>query len=316
MTVLTVSPFIIRNLLQFGTLYRSTEQWDAWITKWNPPDENIYNLFKPFSSTPLPGPLKLLEYGWDNNLNAIANQFRRFFGHLADGQLLPPLLIALAVLGGAALTRRPGRLFGLLGASFLVYWLAFSVLWHYEPRYYLFWLPWAYLLGLYGLSWLYDKISASNPVEPNENRRRSAAWLCAAIFLVLAVPGVQALAEDGPLYTRSTGIVLAADWLEQNTPANAVVMSRNVWELSFHSQRQGVMTPNNATLDQVKAVMRAYGVRYLELDHLNEDDRTINRQWGQRQAFWNLLDRNKAKDANFKLIYDRNDFLIYEWNGK
>ena len=76
------------------------------------------------------------------------------------------------------------------------------------------------------------------------------------------------------------------------------------------------MTPNNATLDQVKPVMRAYGVRYLELDHLNEDDRTINRQWGQRQAFWNLLDRNKAKDANFKLIYDRNDFLIYQWNGK
>ncbi len=316
MTVLTVSPFIIRNLRQFGTLYRSTEQWDAWITKWNPPDENIYNLFKPFSSTPLPGPLKLLEYGWDNNLNAIANQFRRFFGHLADGQLLPPLVIGLAVLGGVALTRRRGRLFGLLGASLLVYWLAFSVLWHYEPRYYLFWLPWVYLLGLYGLSWLYDKISASSPVEPNENRRRSAAWLFAVIFVVIAFPGVQALAADGPLYTGQTGIVLAADWLKQNTPPNAVVMSRNVWELSFHSQREAVMTPNNATLDQVKAVMRAYSVRYLELDHLNEDDRTINRQWGQRQAFWNLLDRNKAKDANFKLVYDRNDFLIYEWNGK
>jgi hypothetical protein len=316
MTLLTISPFIIRNLLQFKTLYHSTETWDAWITKWNPPDENIYNLFPPFSNTPLPGPVKLLEYGWDNNLNAIANQFRRFFGHLLDGQLLPPLLIGLALLGGLALTRRPGRLLGLLGASFLIYWLAFSVLWHYEPRYYLFWLPWAYLLGLYGLSWLYDKISANNPVEPGENRRRVAVWPVIIVVVLLAAPGLQALADDGPLYTRPTGIVLAADWLKENTPSDAVVMSRNVWELSFHSQRLGVMTPNNATLDQVKEVMRAYGVRYLQLDHLNADDRVINRQWGQRQAFWNLLDRNKANDANFKLVYDRNDFLIYEWNGK
>ena len=316
MTLLTISPFFIRNLLQFKTFFRSTESWDAWITKWNPPDENIYNLFQPFSNTPLPGPSKLLEYGWDNNLNAIINQFRRFFGHLLDGQLLPPLLIGLALLGGLVLTRRPGRLLGLLGASFLVYWLSFSILWHYEPRYYLFWLPWAYLLGLYGLTWLYDKISANNPVEPGENRRRVGAWLVIIVVALLAVPGVQALVDDGPLYTRQTGIVLAADWLKENTPSNAVVMSRNIWELSFHSQRQGVMTPNNATLDQVKEVMRVYGVRYIQLDHLNDDDRVINRQWGQRQALWNLLDRNKDKDANFKLVYDQNDYLIYEWNGK
>lgn len=315
-TLVVVSPFLIRNLLQFGSPYRSTEQWDAWITKWNPPDENIYNLFKPsgIGSLNLPGPRQLLEYGWDNNLNAIANQFRKFFNHLIDGQLLPPLILGLAVLGCAVLTRRPGRLLGLIGGAFLVYWWTFSILWHYEPRYYLVWLPWAYLLGLYGLSWLYDRISQDNPLEPNESRRKTGVWLVVAVLLIIGIPGITALAVDGPLYKNPTGIVIAADWLKQNTPTNAVIMSRNVWELSFHSDRKSVMTPNNASLEQVKQVMRDYGVRYLELDHLNSDDRTVNRQWGQRQAFWDLLDRKP--DGNFKLIYDRNDFLVYQWNGK
>lgn len=313
-TLLVISPYIVRNLLHFKSFYRSTEQWDAWITKWNPPDENIYNLFKPFSNQELPGPRQLLEFGWDSNLNAIANQFRKFFGHLTAGELLSPLLMALVVLGLLVLPRRPLRLFSLIGGTFLLYWLAFSVLWHYEPRYYLVWLPWAYLFGMYGLIWLYDKISASDPMEPGKSRRKTGSWLVVTIFLIIGVPGVAALLEDGPLYTRPTGMVIAADWLKQNTPANAVVMSRNVWELSFHSNRKSVMTPNNASLNQVKDIMRTYGARYVQLDHLNLDDRNINRQWGMRRVFWNMLDRKP--DENFKLIYDQHNYLIYEWNGK
>jgi hypothetical protein len=170
------------------------------------------------------------------------------------------------------------------------------------------------LQGHYGLSCHYDKISPSSPLEAARSRRKTAAWLVVAILLVLGVPGVAALLADGPIYTRPTGMVITANWLKQNTPANAVIMSRNVWELSFHSERQSVMTPNKANLSQVKQVMRDYGARYLELDHLNPDDRNINRQWGQRQVFWPLLDRQP--DQNFKLIYDKNDFLVYEWNGK
>jgi hypothetical protein len=324
--LLVVSPFLVRNVLQFGTLYRSTEQYDAWVTKWNPPDEQIYDLFTPFSNQQLPQPRQLLEYGWDSNLNAINNQFKKLFNQLLDGQLVPPLLLMLAVVGIAVLPRRRYGLAALLGLNLLVYVLLFSVLWHYEPRYYLVWLPWIYLIGLYGLSWLCDRITSSNP---GDERPRVAPypsnagyWIVGLAFLILAVPGINALITEGPGYTTPTGIVTTANWIKQNTPSDAVIMSRNVWELSFHSERKSVMTPNGVSanqLDQVKDVMRRYGVSYLELDHLEPDDRDINRQWGQRAAFWPLLDRQggKAKGyEGFKLVYDKGGLLVYQWDGK
>ena len=33
-----------RNLVTFGVPFFSTETYDAWVTKWEPPDENIYRL--------------------------------------------------------------------------------------------------------------------------------------------------------------------------------------------------------------------------------------------------------------------------------
>ncbi len=318
--LLVISPLLIRNLLQFGTPYFSTEQHDAWLTKWNPPDERIYDLFSPFSSKELPHPRQLLEYGWDNNLNAINNQFKKLYNHLLEGQLVPLLLLFLAVIGAIARPFRRSGFGGLLAISFLFYIILFSVLWHYEPRYYLVWLPWAYLFGLYGLSWLCDRITSSQSAEADAiSHPKAGYWLTALGFLVLFLPGVNALVTEGPGYTTATGIVTTATWLKQNTVPDAVVMSRNVWELSFHSERKSVMTPNNADLNQVKNVMRQYGASYLQLDHLEADDRGVNRQWGQRAAFWPLLDRQggKAKGyEGFKLLYDKGGLLVYEWDGR
>src|SRR5205814_560639 len=135
----------------------STEQFDAWVTKWNPPDEHIYDLYYPDPTKPLPNPRQLLEFGWDSNLNAINSQFKKFFTHLLEGQLFPPLILLLAGLGLFALPRRLFGLSTLLGLTIVVYLLFFSIFWHYEPRYFLVWLPWVFLLGCYGLSWLCDK---------------------------------------------------------------------------------------------------------------------------------------------------------------
>ena len=55
-TLLVVSPYLVRNVLQFGTPYRSTEQYDTWVTKWYPPDEHIYDLYTP-ATLPAPAPV-------------------------------------------------------------------------------------------------------------------------------------------------------------------------------------------------------------------------------------------------------------------
>ncbi|HEX2911808.1 MAG TPA: hypothetical protein VH186_13450 [Chloroflexia bacterium] len=318
--LLVVSPFLVRNLLQFHTLYKSTEQYDAWVTKWNPPDEHIYDLFTPFSNNPLPAARQLLEFGWDNDLNAINNQFKKLFTAVLEGQLFPPLLLLLAVLGVWVLPRRRLELAGLLGAALLTYILFINIYWHYEPRYFLVWVPWLALFGLYGLSWLYDRITSSSSVENEPVKsgvyRQRAPWLAGIALLVLFVPGLNALISEGPGFTSATGIVITANWLKQNTAPDAVIMSRNVWELSFHSDRQSVMIPNNASLDQIKQVMKDYHARYLQLDHLG--DRDINQVWGQRRDLWPLLDGNTKdkKYQDFKLLYNTSGLMVYEWDGK
>ncbi len=299
LALLVVTPYLVRNVLQFGTLYRSTEQYDTWVTKWNPPDDHIYDLF---TLKGLPNPRQLLDYGWDNNLNAIINQFRRFFNHLWEGQLFAPLLLGLAGLGLAVIPHRHRGLAWLLAISLVVYVVFFNVGWHYEARYFLAWLPPLYLLGVYGLSWLYDKIKGG-----------AGVWLVTLVLMLLAVPGLLALISEGKGYTSPTGIVITADWLKQNTPPGAVVMSRNVWELSFHSQRQSVMIPNAASLAEIKQVMGQYKANYLELDHLGS--RSVNEQWGLRSAVWPLLDKT-PQFQGFELLYDANGFVVYKWNGK
>ncbi len=318
--MLVSSPFLVRNLLQFGTPFRSTEQYDSWLTKWLPPDEHIYDLFQPFSSRELPNPRQLLEYGWDSNLNAVTNQFRKFFTHLLGGQLYPPLILILMLVGLAVLPRRQQGLAAMLGLSLSAYLLFINFFWHYEPRYMLVWIPWVYLLGLYGLSWLYDKIVILEPVLngsdslPGQKHTRSGGWLLTLTLLVLAIPGLVALFSEGPSYQSPAGIVAVSNWIKQNTPASAVIISRNVWELSFHSERYSVMVPNNATLEEIKGVMRIYKARYLQLDHLGEDERSINRQWGQRRALWPLLDLRPNYEG-FKLLYNQGGLAVYEWNG-
>lgn len=311
---IVIAPYLLRNMIDFGTPLASTERYDAWLTKWYPPDDRIYDLFTPFSEKPLPNPRQLLEYGWDAMFTAVNNQFRKFFEDVLKGELYAPLLLFLAAVGIVAAPRRRAELLALVAAIFVVYLLFFNVFWHYEPRYFLTWLPWLNLLAGVGLFWLYDKIRAPNP-EATESPARSSAAIWSAILAVaiLFAPNLQALAEHGDAYTSGTGIVTTANWLKANTPADAVIMSRNVWELSFHSERKSVMIPNNATLPEIKKVMREYGVRYLQLDHLEPDDRTINRQWGQRQALWKLLDRKP--EEGFKLVYDKGGLLVYEWNG-
>ena len=314
-TLLAVSPFLIRNILQFHTLYFSTESYDTWVTKWNPPGERIYDLY---TLKGLPNPRQLLEFGWDADFNAINNQFKHFFNDLFGGNLFAPLLLVLAALGLGVLPRRRSELSILLVLSAVVYVIFFNVVWHYEARYFLAWVPPILLLAVYGLSWLYDKMNVSSEDEEAKPEAKptshgASIWLVILVFGLLAVPGLLILPSEGESYTTTTGIVTIANWLKQHTPTTARVMSRNIWELSFHSSRDGVMVPNNATLAQIKTVMNQYNVNYLELDHL--DDRDINQQWGQRSDLWPLLDA-PTNYQGFTLLYNTDGFLIYSWNGQ
>jgi GNAT superfamily N-acetyltransferase len=147
-----------------------------------------------------------------------------------------------------------------LGAAVAAYALFVFVYWHYERRYALFLVPWGALLGAAGLWWLHDRLA--------ETRGRALGGLAALVLVgAILVPQGRALADDWGASLRVPGSVVVAEWIRDNTPGDAVVMTRNPWELSFHSGHQAVMIPYD-DLDTIEVVARRYGVTYLQLDHL------------------------------------------------
>ncbi len=259
------APWAIRNLVTFGSPFHTTESLDAWVLKYDPkqPVEGIYAVFW---ARALPHPRLLVGYGYDHFLTVQGQQFIHLWTDLTSGALLPRILIPFALLGlivGAA--RRSG--FGLiLAGAFVPYTLFVLLYWHEESRYFLVFVPWLLLFAAAGIEWTYDALVTW---FAGMWQRALVSILAALLLLVVAIPAGRDIAVGAETETGGNEMVVVSDWLTANTPPDAVIMTRNPWEVAWHSGRRTVMLPLGS-LDDVYAVMRQYHVTYLELDHLND----------------------------------------------
>lgn len=254
-------PWGIRNLLTFGVPFYTTESYDAWVLSYRP-WENIYAAYA--GRLPLPHPRLLVGYGFDTVATKIGQQFVGAWQDLRGGVIIPLTLLPLAILGTlTARGRQQGGLLLALGAAALPYTLFVLGYWHYESRYTLFLIPWGALLGAAGFWWLHDRLAAWRG-------NGALAGLAALVLLALVLqPHWARLQDDWRADLRTPNSVVMAEWLGANTPPDAVIMSRNPWELSFHSDRRSVMIPYD-TLATIRQIAAQYGVTYLQLDHLND----------------------------------------------
>jgi 4-amino-4-deoxy-L-arabinose transferase-like glycosyltransferase len=263
--LIVYAPWAIRNLVTFGSPVHSTESLDAWVLKYDPqqPTEGIYRVFW---GRDLPHPRLLVGYGYDHFLAVEGHQFVQLWVDITRGALLPRVLIPLALLGlviGAS--RRSG--FGLiLAGAFVPYTLFVLLYWHYEVRYFLVVVPWLLLFAAAGIEWVYDALVTW---FAGMWQRALPPILVALLLLAVFIPAGRDIAVRADAQTGGNAIVAVSNWLAENTPSDAVIMTRNPWEVSWHSGRRTVMLPLGS-LDDVYAVMRQYHVTYLELDHIND----------------------------------------------
>ncbi len=195
-----VSPLIIRNVTTFGSPFYSTESYDAWVLKWNPPFERIYSYW---SANDLPNRSWLLRYGYDAIYRGIGREVQALWAGnsptgggsgLLGGDIGRPLAIALAILAlfvapkGWRHIRGTGRqdeqrfaptdgqqaqgeqrfaptesVVTSLLLSLVIYAAFVTLYWHYEPRYFYAYIPWVYLLASAALFWLYG-VTAHAPL--------------------------------------------------------------------------------------------------------------------------------------------------------
>ena len=188
-----------------------------------------------------------------------------------------------------------------LAGAFALYIPFVLFYWHYEARYFLVGVPWLCLYAASGLVWGADAAKASlTPLPPllysgeGENYgeyqtppeasvprrlspspilRRGVRFLPAALGVVIAttviVPGAGGIAYEARQQMSGNEAVVIGRWLAENTPPDAVIMTRNPWEISWHSGRRAVMLPLGSAAE-IYDTMRQYHVTVLQLDHLKD----------------------------------------------
>jgi len=317
----TYAPWAVRNLVTFGAPFASTETYDAWVLKYDPrqPTEGIYRVF---AGGELPHPRVLVGYGVDHLFAVQWREVTRFAAGFADGSLVPGVVVALALVGMIVSVRRPRTAgFGaVLAGAFALYTPFVLLYWHYEARYFLVFVPWLCLYAAHGLLWGADALrsavgsrrSAENapdaPHMARGTRHLSAADLLAlAVALTVIAPGVGSIAYEARQQTSGNEAVVIGRWLAENTPPDAVIMTRNPWEISWHSGRRAVMLPLGSAAE-IYDTMRRYNVTVLQLDHL-KDTTTI--RWSVEDLY-----RYRERPGISRLHYDPDangvsGYLIY-----
>jgi hypothetical protein len=187
-----------------------------------------------------------------------------------DSRLLFDTGAWLALLGGigALATRR--KLIGLLLAAFVPYMLFLALYWHAnEERYFVVVLPWLALLAAAALWRGYDRIAA---IGDGRWAPLGMAMAITAIALIMQ-PSWAPIDEK----VRSEPQLYAADldayaWLKANTPQDAVMMTRNPWQLNWQSQRPALMIPYTVDRQTLLNIAQHYHARYLVLDSLQRPE--------------------------------------------
>jgi 4-amino-4-deoxy-L-arabinose transferase-like glycosyltransferase len=319
---LVVVPLIIRNTLDFGSPFYSTEGYDAWILRYWPFYE-WENIYKYYVGSELPHPRWLVggKFGYQNLFDAIGINFSWVWiqGVMSDVSK-SDFVIGIVPLLGAGIglvtaSRRAVRLFGLAFFSMGLYALFILLYWHYEGRYFQVLIPWCYLLLAGGMVWLADVVGAL--------WRGRTGKVAAAIALVVLAgafmwPSFEPIRNDLTNTTRPTSFTVAMDWLVQNSTPSDVVMTRDPWELNWHSRRRAVMIPLD-DLATIKEVARRYGATMLQLggptDGINVANCPADANakggfpTGTRPALGKLYCGYEI--PGFTLVYKNGDLTIY-----
>ncbi len=291
-----LTPYLARNIITFGTPYYSTESKDAWVLEYTTWDQiyAVYTTEAGLSGTGPPDRSWILRWGFDRTLLKLERQVRAlrdylipswnrlpagigeyWFGRADKQRLLFEAGAWLALLGvaGAAATR--WRLVSLLGAAFVPYTLFLIVYWHTsEERYWVVLMPWLALFAAAALWQIYDRIATL------ADGRWAPAGLLVAMALTVAMirpswPDIAEKVRDEPqLYSADLDMYA---WLGRNTEPGAVIMTRNPWQLNWHSNRPALMIPYTTDRETLLWLARHYRVRYLVLDTLQRPEPEVQR---------------------------------------
>lgn len=319
--MLVLMPYIVRNLLLYGSAVHSTESYDAWILEYTQWDA-IYRIYMAdggIGTGDIPERSWLLRWGYDAvvqkcliQLNVIQDYLlpsfvgfpwpiNEFGAAAAATGLLSPIALWALTIGWVLPTRgRQAHFWGLMASACLPYSVFMIVYWHAnEPRYWVFVLPWLALLSARGLVWLVDCVAS----VPGRAMHLTKTVLLLGAVLAAVTPSIQSIATAQPL--DAARVVADKDmyaYMRRELPTDAVVMTRVPWQLQWYSDRGAVMIPADASATQILRIAKHYNARYLALDSLqrpNAATRAVLAEMiGEEGSPFRLIYRTPAYPVN------------------
>jgi 4-amino-4-deoxy-L-arabinose transferase-like glycosyltransferase len=328
LALVVLSPYLVRNMVLFDKPVYSTESYDAWVLgyrgdsgdAWN----DIYRVYAPELGGPgLPDRSWIMRWGFDytaakfeTQLDAlrdylmpvwsgqpaflVADDGRPYlFGRDESRNLLTPLGAWLALIGVvAALWARP-RLLALLLLAFVPYTLFLLTYWRTnEERYFLMVMPWLALLATWIIWSGYERLAALG-----DRRWSPLALILVGVAIACIVqpswPRIATKVQTEPQQWAPD--VAAYEWIEEHTAPDAVMMTRNPWQLNWHTGRPAVMIPNTSERDLFFYLAEHYDAEYIVFENLQRVKGDVTQIVGP------LADARTAQPgaeiAGFELVY-------------
>ncbi len=287
-----LTPYLVRNQTLFNTPVYSTERYDAWVLGFRGNSQeawdDIYRVYTPeLGGNGVPDRSWILRWGFDLTLaklrtqvfavrdylmpawDSLATHFKQSAMFLSSNEgknLLAPTGAWLWLMGCIAALHARRRLLGLLVLSFVPYTLFLVTYWHAnEERYFLMLIPWLALLAAWVLWASFDRLATIND---NLWSPLGFILVCLAIVTIIR-PSWPIIAHKVREEPQKWSVDLAAyAWLHDHTAPDAIVMTRNPWQLNWHAERAAVMIPNTSDRHVLQEVADYYHVSYIVFDSL------------------------------------------------
>lgn len=293
LSAIIVFPLLLRNYLLFGSPFSTVLSYIVYVNGTEGPGLYWGAVLPSFS-------WMLGKYGlwwWiAKDLTQIKITFFALF----------PIILALVLSFSSSLRKRLVPIYLL----FILFFIIHTVYWIFDARYYISFFA---LGGIIGFGWIFHIAQ-----KLKSNGVNNAVFIIKIFSLIIILliafytsekyyatfdlknfnigPPVYPFVATNEISER----LFIFDWIDKNLPPSSVLMSTRVRDLSFYSHRKAVQIPI-IHLNQPEQLIKI--IQYYNVTHIVE-----NMPLDQKRDIYQFV-RN---DSRFKIIYSRNNTLIYE----
>jgi len=301
--LILISPILVREYINQGHIGFGLEVHSS-MDKYGPWEE-AYSLFQ--TEDDLPGLLPFHKYGIYTIIRAdiknIAIVFQTFLIH----QAISVVIIFLALLQLFFLRDKDFE-FTLPFIIYVIFYLLFLIfVWHYETRYFIIFFPFVCFLA---------SLCIFRNIKQFFSNHLNWIIFISLIILIVVFPFLNYYYFTLKENKYETAILESYDWMKENIQEDAVIMTRNPWELTFHTGIKSIVIPYTDYKETMKLVEK-YDVSYIDLSFTDEISKSVHQQNTEliiRQQILELYLGNDTED--FELVYENDLVYIFKIKNK